>query len=168
MANMVEEFAVELSYVEALRDRFIQLQGLFKKLSMLQQTHSDQHNIVELVNPVLRLMKKPVTDFQSNFDLIDAQTGEILTILSKLDVQREYVRNVRNELYVRLEAWQEIVDKWRGVDPLYPQDFNIGNGLRDLYRFLAQRYMEVDEWVLMTSSKGVGNGDLRYGGVMTW
>ena len=91
-----------------------------------------------------------------------------MTVLSKLDTQRDYVRDVRNDLYVRVEAWQEIVDKWRGVDPLYPQDFNIGNGLRELYRFLAQRYMEADEWILMTSPKGAGNGDFHYGGVMTW
>jgi hypothetical protein len=168
VANMVEEFATEMSYVEALRDRFTQLQALFKKLSMLQRTHADQNSIIEQVIPVLRLMKKPLADFQENFDRIDKETSEIMTVLSALDAKREQVRELRDELYVRFEAWEEIVEKWRGVDLQDPQEFNIPNALRELYRFLAQRYLEVDEWVLMTALKASDNGKLRYGGVMTW
>jgi hypothetical protein len=168
VANLVESFAVELSYVEALRERFADIVALFEKLNTLRKNFRDQNSIIDEIDPVIRLMKKPVSDFQTNFDLIDAQTGEIMTVLSKLDVQRQYVRDLRNELYVRFEAWQEIVDQWRDVDPLYPQDFNISNALRDIYRFLAQRYMEPDKWVLMTSLKEGDADKLRYGGVMTW
>lgn len=168
VANMVESFAVELSYVEALRERFAGIKSLFEKILTLRKSYRDRNSIIDEIEPVVRLMKKPVGDFQTNFDLIDAQTGEIMTVLSKLDAQREYVRDLRNDLYVRFEAWQEIVDAWRDVDPLYPQDFNIGNALRDLYRFLAQRYMEADEWVLMASLRDEDQGKMRYGGVMTW
>lgn len=168
VANMVEGFAVELSYVEALRERFHHIQDLYRKMKLLRKNYHDQNSIIDEIDPVLRLMKQPVADFQTKFDLIDAQTGEIMTVLSKLNVQREFVRDLRNELYARFEAWQEIVDQWTGVDPLYPQDFNIANGLRDLYRFLAQRYMAADEWVLMTALKDDGGPQTRYGGVMTW
>lgn len=168
VANLVEGFAVELSYVEALRERYNHIQELYKKLIELRESYRDQNSIVDEIDPVLRLMKKPVASFQSSFDQIDAQTGEIMTVLSKLDAQRDYVRELRDELYVRFEAWEEIVELWRDVDPLYPQDFNIANGLRDLYQFLAQRYMEADQWVLMTSLLDSGDGKQRYGGVMTW
>lgn len=168
VANMVEDFAVELSYVEALRERFVKIQDLFKTMNVLRKNYHDQNSIIDEIDPVIRLMKKPVSDFKTNFDLIDAQTGEIMTVLSKLDVQRDYVRGLRNDLYVRFEAWNEIVDQWDGVDPLYPQDFNIANGLRDLYQFLAQRYMAADEWVLMAGLKDEGGPQNRYGGVMTW
>ena len=168
VATLVEGFAEELSYVEALRERFGHIRELFEKLVNLRKSYKDQNSIVDDIDPVLRLMKKPVAVFQAKFDLIDAQTGEIMAVLSKLDAQREYVRELRDELFVRFEAWQEIIDQWHGVDPIYPQEFNIGNGLRDLYRFLAQRYMETDDWILMTSLKESGNGNLRYGGVMTW
>jgi len=168
VANMVEGFAVELSYVEALRERYVQIRDLFQKMNVLRKNYHDQNSIIDEIDPVIRLMKKPVADFQSSFDLIDAQTGEIMTVLSKLDVQRDYVRDLRNDLYIRFEAWREIVDQWDGVDPLYPQGFNIANGLRDLYRFLALRYMAADEWVLMTALKDDGSAQFRYGGVMTW
>lgn len=168
VTTMVESFAEELSYVEALRSRFSHIRALFKSLTILRQSYRDQNSVVDEIDPVVRLMKKPVADFQTKFDLIDAQTGEIMTVLSKLDVQRDYIRDVRDELFARFEAWQEIVDQWHGVDPLDPQDFNIGNGLRDLYQFLAQRYLEADEWILMTAPKGGEKGELRYGGVMTW
>jgi len=168
VAKMVENFAEELAYVEALRERFGQVHQLFQSLNKLRKSYLDQNGLVHEIDPVLRLMKKPIADYQSRFSRIDAQTGNILTVLSNLDVQRDYVSGVRNEMYVRLEAWQEIIERWRGVNPLYPQDFNIGKGLRDLYRFLAQRYMEVDEWILMTSAKDTANSNLRYGGVMMW
>lgn len=168
VANLVESFAEELSYVEALRERYAGIAGLFEKIQVLRKHYRDQNSIIDEIDPVIRLMKKPVADFQTNFDLIDAQTGEIMTVLSKLDVQRQYVRNLRDDLYVRFEAWQPIVDQWQGVDPLDTQNFNVSNALRELYRFLAQRYMEPDKWVLMTSLKEPDGKELRYGGVMTW
>jgi hypothetical protein len=51
---------------------------------------------------------------------------------------------------------------------MYPQDFNIANGLRDLYRFLAQRYMAAEEWVLMVALNDDNGTHHRYGGVMVW
>lgn len=168
VANMVEGFAEELSYVEALRERYMQIRDLFQKMGMLRKNYHDQNSIIDEIDPVIRLMKQPVAEFQTTFDLIDAQTGEIMTVLSKLDVQRDYVRGLRNELYVRFEAWRDIIDQWDGVDPLYPQDFNIANGLRDLYQFLAQRYMAADEWVLMAALSDDNGTQHRYGGVMTW
>jgi hypothetical protein len=168
VANMVEEFAVELSYVEALRERYGHIRTLYENLTALREKYRSQKSSIDEIDPVVRLMKKPVADFQTSFDLSDAQTGEIMTVLSKLDTQRDYVRDLRDELYVRFEAWQEIIDQWHGVDPLDPQDFNIGNALRDLYRFLAQRYMEADGWILITSPKEADAGKLLYGGVMTW
>jgi len=168
VANMVEDFAVELSYVEALRERYIQIRNLFQKMEILRKNFQDQNSVIDEIDPVLRLMRKPVADFQNRFDLIDAQTSEIMTVLSKLDVQRDYVRGLRDELYARFEAWREIVVQWDGVDPLYPQDFNVSNGLRDLYRFLAQRYMAADEWVLMAALNEENGAQNRYGGVMTW
>lgn len=167
VAQMVEEFATELSYVEALRERYAAIRALFEKMLSLRKNYRDQNSIIDEIDPVIRLMKKPVVDFQTNFDLIDAQTGEIMTVLNKLDTQRDYVRGLRDDLYVRFQAWQEIVDAWRDVDPLYPQNFNIPNALRDLYQFLAQRYMEPDEWVLMSTLMEADSGH-RYGGVMTW
>ncbi len=167
VANMVEGFATELSYIEALRERYGRIRDLFDRLSTLRKHSKDQNSIIDEIDPVIRLMRKPVADFQAKFDLVDAQTGEIMTVLSKIEIQRQFVRDVRDELHIRFEAWQDILDLWEGVDPLDPQGFNIGNGLRDLYRFLAQRYMEPDEWVLMTSLKDPGEG-LQYGGVMTW
>ncbi len=168
VASMIEDFAAELSYVEALRERFIEFQALCKKLTSLRRTHSDQKSILEQVDPVLRLLNNPITHFQASFDRIDAQTGDIMAVLSTLDSQREHIRELRDELFVRFQAWQEIIAQWRDVDPMYPQEFNIANALRDLYRFLAQRYIEPDEWVLMTSLKDGVGGNNQYGGVMTW
>ena len=169
LTDMVEGFATELAYIEALREKFGHIKGLFKRINELRKNSRDQNAIIDEMDPVIRLMRKPVADFQAKFDLLDAQTGEIMTVLNKLEVERQFVRDVRDELYTRFGAWQEIVDVWEGVDPLMPPpSFNIGNALRDLYRFLAQRYMEPDEWVLMTSLKDTNDGKLQYGGVMVW
>ena len=77
VATMVESFAVELSYVEALRERFGHVRRLFNSLTVLRKSYREQNSMVDEIDPVLRLMKKPVADFQSSFELIDAQTGEM-------------------------------------------------------------------------------------------
>jgi hypothetical protein len=45
--------------------------------------------------------------------------------------------------------------------------FNLVERARELYRFLAPRYMPIDEWVLISADDDDGT-ELEYGGVMTW
>jgi hypothetical protein len=166
VVNMIEDFAVELSYIEVLNERFNQIAKLQLKLGSLRQSYSQQNKFIDEIDPVLRLIKKPVADFRSGLEKVDVQTDAIMTALKQLDVRRDVVRDVRNDLYVRIEAWRDIIDLWSDVDPEDSQEIDVVKAIRDLYRFLAQRYLDVDEWVLMFKENGeIGN---RYGGTMTW
>jgi hypothetical protein len=166
VVKMVEDFALDLSYIEALRERFVQIVDLSSKLATLRKSYSQKNKLIDEIDPVLRLIKKPVADFRSGLEKVDVLTDAIITTLRQLDVGRERVRDIRNDLYVRIESWREIIDLWTGINPLDLQQFDAVNAVRNLHRFLAQRYLEVDEWVLLLKDNSAkGNG---YGGVMTW
>jgi hypothetical protein len=166
VVNMIEDFAVELSYIEVLKERFNQIAELSKKLELLRQSYDQQNKFIDDIDSVLRLIKRPVADFGSSLEKIEIQTDVIISALRELDVRCENVRDMRNDLYVRIEAWREIIDQWSDVEPKNLQNFDTIKGIRELYRFLAQRYLEADEWVLMFKDNVETKN--RYGGVMTW
>jgi hypothetical protein len=89
-----------------------------------------------------------VDDLTKEFETVDAQTGEIMAALRNLDTVKHYLREHRNDLRVRLLAWDDILVKW------LDHPMRVGRETEDLisetYRFLAPRYMPVDEWVMMT------------------
>ena len=78
----------------------------------------------------------------------DAQTAEIMDMLKNIDKQTEFIRNLRDDLYCRLMAWDEMFTAWEPIEMTRSEgDPNL---LRETYRFLAPRFMQMDEWVLMT------------------
>jgi hypothetical protein len=82
---------------------------------------------------------------------VDAQTGEILSVLRNLSTQVPYIRDKRDDLYIRLIAWDEILAEWEKAQ-MKPHPDNPAL-LRRTYQFLAPRFMMVKEWVLMTKLK---------------
>ncbi|NNE84744.1 MAG: hypothetical protein HKN28_12320 [Alphaproteobacteria bacterium] len=166
VVTMIENFAVELSYIEELSERFKQIEDLQLKLGSLRKRYVQQNKIIDELDSVLRLIKKPVACFRSSLEKVETQTDAILATLRQLDVRCSNVRDVRDDLHVRIEAWSDIIDWWKDLDPENSPEIDEAKAIRDLYRFLAQRYLDADEWVLMFKENGeTGN---RYGGVMTW
>ena len=73
-------------------------------------------------------------------------TGEILAVLKNIAPQVRFVRNMRDNLYRRLKAWDKIFNAWDNV--IMSRSDNNEVVLRDTYRFLAPRFMKTDDWVL--------------------
>lgn len=144
----VETLAHELAYIEALRDRFRRVQGMEKKIQTLRRLYGRERSVLEVADQVARLGERALSELNDLFLEVDAQTGEILSVLRNLTSQIAYIRDKRDELYVKLMAWDDIVGQWENapmkVTPEAPEL------LRRTYHFLAPRYMLVKEWVLMT------------------
>ena len=66
---------------------------------------------------VRNLMRHPVTEFTEMVMQVDAQTGEILTLLRNMDVHVAFIRETRNELHWRLMAWDEVIAAWAARVP---------------------------------------------------
>lgn len=166
VAKLVESLAEELAFIEALRDRYNAIVVLRDKLEIFRKTFHRQMSLVMEIDPVRRLIGIPVKDLGRIFEVLDAQTGEILSVLKNIDAQRGYIRGQRDDLHCRLMAWDDILKEWETIDPHAPETFGLTGHLRSLYRFLAPRFMPVDEWVLMTAAPAPQEGKAQ--SAMTW
>src|SRR5579859_3519083 len=171
----VEELARELAYIEALRDRFRRIKIMDDKIQGLRRLYGREKSVLEIADQVARLGERAVKEFEQLFMEVDAQTGEILSVLRNLSTQIPYIRDKRDDLHIRLMAWDDILDRWQQTEVKASQQ-NL-TLIRDTYKFLAPRFMVVKEWVLMTKlqdggTKGVsqvgGTPSKKIGGQMRW
>lgn len=148
----VKTLAHELAYIEALRDRFRHILMMEDKVIQFRHLFGRERSVWEIADQLARLMAKAISDFRNQFEEIDAQTGEIIAVLKNLDNQIAYIRDRRDDLHIRLMAWDDILQEWDRVTvKLGPDKPDL---LRRAYKFLAPRYMMVSEWVLMTKLGG--------------
>jgi hypothetical protein len=163
VARLVEEYA----FIEAMRDRHTSIARVKAVLNGIHRFHAKEMSVVGELEPVLRLIGIPVKDFHELLQAVDAQLIDIEALFGDFDDAETRIRDARNDLYRRMSAWDDIIEYWGGIDPRQPDMFNLVERARELYRFLAPRYMPIDEWVLISADDDDGT-ELEYGGVMTW
>jgi hypothetical protein len=144
----VEELAKELAYIEALRDRYRRIKIMETKIQELRRIYGREKSVLEVADQVARLGERAVKEFDILFQQVDAQTGEILSVLKNLSTQIPYIRDVRDDLHIRLMAWDDLLDRWTEAELKANKDNP--KLLRDTYKFLAPRFMLVKEWVLLS------------------
>jgi hypothetical protein len=149
VAAMVEELAAELSYIEALRERlFERAKEIARRLIV---ANHDQSSLAsgrrETLFQVTRLATTALGQIAARFAEIDAQSSEILPALRNLDQQRNFLRPERDRLYCTLLVWEPILSMWETLPANHlrePEGF--WRVIDESYRFLAPRYMTVQEW----------------------
>lgn len=180
VTHILAELAHELAYIEAMRDQFKQMQDMDKKLQELRRLYGSSRTVLEIADPCARLMERAIDQFRLLFDQADAQTGEIMSVLKNIDRQKTFIQDVRDDLHIRLLAWQDILDRWHR-QPIRRSEAAEAL-LAETYRFLAPRYMPVDEWAMMIKlvnnthvnggaddeSKAKAHKIKRLGGFMEW
>jgi hypothetical protein len=161
-----------------LRDRFRRIKIMDDKIQQLRRLYGREKSVLEIADQVARLGERAVSEFEAMFLEADAQTGEILSVMKNLTATISYIRDKRDELHIRLMAWDDILDRWQQAEMKISQQNP--TLLRDTYKFLAPRFMMVKEWVLMSklqeggsmkafSQVGAGNtGNKKHGGQMRW
>lgn len=148
VTELIQGLAAELAYIEAMRDEFETIKRMHRKTETLRTLYASEHSQLEIANSLIRLVALAVDDLTKEFETVDAQTGEIMAALRNLDTVKHYLREHRNDLRVRLLAWDDILVKW--LDHPMKASRETEDLISETYRFLAPRYMPVDEWVMMT------------------
>lgn len=148
MVTYVAKLSDELAYVEALREVVESVRGMFVKVEGLSKVYQREKSLQQTIDQVRKLMLVAMAEFDGRIADLDAQTGEIISVLKNLENQVLFIREKRDELYTRLLAWREVIDEWRSID--VAMSLKMENIIARLYQFLAARYMKTDEWVLMT------------------
>ena len=152
VACSIQELVGEMAAIMALRDLFAKVRMVQRKIAMQRKLSTGRYSTLEILTPVHRLITKAVRVYQEIFDEVDAQTGEIIGVLRNIQAHVEFIRSVRDDLYRRLRAWEDIFDAWERFEP--SRRAACDELLRQTYHFLAPRFMETDEWVLVTKSYG--------------
>jgi hypothetical protein len=146
VVDMIEKLARELSYIEALRDRYCKVQYINAQLIMLSKIYKREPGIRNEIFRMQVLIRAPVADFDSMFTQADAQTGEILAVLRNIGPQTKFIREMRDELHNRLMLWDEMINPWSAIT--VEQSTDMESLLKDTYRFLARNFAVSNDWPL--------------------
>ena len=153
VAALIEQLAGEIAYIEALRERLlVRIQTILRRLLRLGQGNAQISAARrETLFQVTRLMGVGLAEISSRFEQVDAQTGEILPALRNLDQQRNFLRPNRDWLYCTQLAWDAELQEWDKVGPAETGE-RLWKLLDRLYRFVAPRFMAVQEWQSLTAA----------------
>jgi hypothetical protein len=162
--KQIEILANELAYIEAMRDIYGEIIKIDEKLQGLRSLFGADRSMLDTADQVARLSQRCLQKYRDVFDTIDAQTGEVMAMLRNITNQLEYIRTTRNDLYKRLHPWEEFIRKWKSVYVVKSEE-NVMR-IREIYQFLAPRFMKVNDWVLM-SKRGMDKTK-PLGGVLRW
>ncbi len=142
--DKIEQLGRELSYVEALRERCGCVKFIKDQLNRLMKLYRHEKSVAEDIVRVLQLLRAPIAEFDATFDLIDAQTGEILNLVQTFDAQVEFVRESRDDLHCRLMKWDELIAKWQALEMLRsPEAVSL---IKETYRFAAHNFPQMRSW----------------------
>lgn len=142
--DKIDLFGRELAYIEALRDLQGDVKMIYLKLNKLSKIYVREKAVTEEIVRVLQLLRGPVTDLEATFALVDAQTGDIMSILKNYDVQVNFVREYRDDLHFRLREWHDLSAKWSALELVRSTDSEAL--IKETYRFAAYHFPQQQSW----------------------
>jgi hypothetical protein len=143
--DMIDRFARELCYIEALRDRYNSARGIAGKLNRVGKLYKEDKHFYEEINRAAILMRPAMQGFTSLFEQVDAQTGEIMAVLKSYDAMVKYVREIRDELHQRLMIWEKAIKMWN-INTEKRND-RIRDAVRETYHFVAFHFPQTHDWI---------------------
>lgn len=147
VVDKIEQLAKESAYIEALRERFTDIQKVYTGFNILHNIYKRERGVQEEIGRIRILMKKPVDDIAGILLQVDANTGEVFNVLKRLPEVIAYIREKRDELHQRFMLWDDILPAWRSM-PM-ERDGRIDKLVRTTYRFVARHFPQDSEWSLM-------------------
>lgn len=133
----------ELAAIEALADTREERAALARRMGVAGRLMRRSRDFDELVEPVQRLMREARRDLDGAFAAID-ELVPVPMALADTEATIAAIRGARDELRTRLLAWEPLQGRWAALD--LDTRAAILELFRETYRFLAPRYMPIDEW----------------------
>ncbi|MQP64314.1 hypothetical protein GE253_03050 [Niveispirillum sp. SYP-B3756] len=144
IVDKVDNLAREMSYIEALRERYSHIQKMMVKLAQSKRIFRTDQQLTNDIARMVALAKQPLGHFDDLFNQVDSQTAEVMAMLSTFDAQVTFIRHMRDELHTLLMLWDEMIDMWNGHDP--ERDTETENRLKRTYQFLAKNFLISKVW----------------------
>jgi hypothetical protein len=137
VVDLIETLAREICYVEALRERTLELKKIQKNVETLAKVYTDIRGSAD-VGRVKLLMARGIGETDSILNSVDAETADVMNALMSLDDVVRAVRRARDELHFVLMAWDPVIDRWKNLALVRSQD--VDRALDVTYKFLASRF----------------------------
>lgn len=164
---VIDNVVAEVARIEMLRDRYREICRIKGKLDVFMSLRANEMSVVTELDSVLRLIAFPIRQFSKLLREADAGIADVEAIFAHHEKVCATLEAQRNELFSWMSAWTGVVEAWQTVDPSQPGDFSLLEQTRRLNRFLAPRYMPVDEWDLtLVTSMNKAENDYRK--AMAW
>ena len=145
VVGLIEILAEELSYIEALREGLLnRVYDTVAHLERICRSGRVNQKRMEMLTQVRRLSNIGLNQIADRFAELDAHSQEVMTALRNVDSQRSLIRSSRDWLYRLSRAWEPILQAWSDATDL--PDPELWHLIERTYRFLAPRYMQVQEW----------------------
>ncbi len=143
--RLMDDLSQELACIEALRERLLgRVSGLCRRVRRLLHDRKRPSLSFDTLSQVDRLAGAALKQIVSRFEDVDAQTGEIGSLLRNVDNQRVFIRTNRDWLYRTQIAWEPVLDRWCRAAEMPTEE--MGAMLAATYQFLAQRCMPGTAW----------------------
>ncbi len=110
-------------------------------------------SILSDVDPVARLISVPVHALGLSLAEIDARLSNIVSLFENFEFHRSAIRDIRDEMFARLNPWDEIAESWDRLPGNISDPYAVTPLLRDLYKYLAPRFMPADTWALLLAEE---------------
>lgn len=142
--EMLEKLAQELSYIEALREKFLDIRRLQVKVKNLYTTFQSEKAVAEQITRCNSLFEAPIKEFFEKFAEFDTYVVDIISILKRFDAQVNFIRGERDAFRQIYVLWEPLLNAWHGYGGGRSDE---GEALvRETYRFAAQHYVRTVEW----------------------
>ena len=162
-AAALERLAFELAFIEACRELLLErVRRLGARLDQLRLDSAAGTQRDELTQS-RRLASTALERIGARFADVEAQTADIVVALRRAEGLRTYIRSNRDWLHRSRLAWTPVLEGWQREAELKPVARRSLISLT--YRFLAQRFMSVQEWRTIEAKRATG---LRAEAVFEW
>ena len=143
---MISHLSNELAYIEALRDKVAGYLMIKRKLKDLQAVYRTDRRVGETLERVVALIGSPFNKLREQFQLVDAQTAEVMSSLRQLTATVQFLRGVRDDLREFVLLWADLDAAWADVRP--ERGGNCEAMITRTYRFVATHYSMTQRWTM--------------------
>ncbi|MGE4063421.1 MAG: hypothetical protein AB7E79_08635 [Rhodospirillaceae bacterium] len=131
-------FARELAYIEALREWFLQVGAILKKIQWVGKAYDGDRRVTGEVSQMRSLFMPVAREYRDIFTMVDAMSSDVVSALSSIHEKVGTVREARDKLHHLTLIWRDTVVQWRNCTPDNAVAYL--NTARTTYRFLATRH----------------------------
>jgi hypothetical protein len=144
IVDRIEAFARELSYVEAIRERFEGARGINHKVAKLLALYKMDRFVGDNLTRVAALMAAPLAAFESMFASADAMIADIIGICQNYDERVAQLRVMRDDLFELYLLWEPTLTRWQEQQVIKGKPTE--ESIRLLFQFLARHYPQASAW----------------------